>query len=262
MVRQALVPGLFPAYLNDGGSYQRLTTAGLIANTNPTITLFPADTITYTEGTGLISSHVLPFPSTTAAGDLVRVCVAFNSNSTVTDPTGWAVLVSKVNNDTFRIYAKIVDAADVLVGAVTVVLSAPQRSSAVIERITGARNGVTSSEIAVSSAVDESTATPNPPSLNPGWGTEEILYSAVTFSSDGNFTFNLFPTNYNLGHNNIQVSSGNGNGVSIASRLITAASEDPDIFTTVTSRTRSTYTMAVRKFVASGIAPSFYGMIF
>lgn len=204
-----------------------------------------AATNTYSDNTGSVSSHPVNLPSGITAGDLLLLFVAINSNPTVTDPSTWTPLVSAVNSDTFRIYAKIASGSEG--STVTVGLNSNQRVAAVAYRITGARNGVTSSEIAVSSAVTGSSATPDPPSLTPSWGSAENLWIAVTFASDSSFTFSSYPTNYSLGQNNVQPgAAGNSSAVSVAARLLTGTSEDPGVFTTVTARTRSTYTLAVR----------------
>lgn len=217
------------------------------------MTVAIAATNTYSDNTGSVSSHPINLPASISAGQLLVVFAAFHGTPTVTDPAGWTVLVSKVNADTYRVYAKIASGSE---GAtVTVDLSGNARASAVSYRITGAQtvDPPTSSEISVSTAVDASTATPDPPNLTPSWGSAENLWVAVTFSSDGNFTFSSYPTNYTDGQQNVQTGGGTGNAVSVASRLLTATSEDPGTFTTVTSRSRSTYTLAVRPGVTDAV---------
>lgn len=203
-----------------------------------------ADTNTYSDNSGSVANHPVNLPSSIASGNLLLAFCAFNGAATVTDPSGWGVLISAVNSDTFRAYARIADGSEG--STVSVVLAGNARASCATYRITGNRNGVTSSEIAVSSAVNAGTATPDPPSLSPSWGSDANLWIALTYASDGSFTFTSYPTDYTLGQLNVQTGTGTGNAVSIAGRLLTAASEDPGVFTTVTARTRSTYTLAVR----------------
>lgn len=209
-----------------------------------------AATNSYTDNTGTVSSHPLNLPSGISSGDLLLVFAAFNGLPTVTDPSGWTVLVSKTNTDTYRIYAKIASGSEG--STVTVALSGANRAASVSYRLTGARSTIdttatSSATISISSASDANTATPDPPSLTPAWGSAENLWIAATFASDSSFTFSSYPTNYSLGQVNAQGGSqGNGTAVSVASRLLTAATEDPGTFTTVTSRTRSTYTLAIR----------------
>lgn len=244
MIRRALIAFVALLYLTQVAlagflinSYQSFPPAGGGAG------LVIAATNTYSDNTAL-SSHPVNLPSGISSGNLLTMFCAFNGSPTVTDPSGWTSLVNKINTDTFRIYAKIATGSE---GSTeTVGLSSGNRASCVTYRITGNRNGVTSSEISVSSAVDASTATPDPPSLTPSWGSAQNYWIAVTFASDGSFTFSSYPTSYTDGQQNVQTGSGTGNAVSIAARLLTASSEDPGTFTTVTSRTRSTYTLAVR----------------
>lgn len=227
------------------------TASGLLINPYrygggaPPASVTIADTNTFADDTGTSASYPVNLPPNIASGDLLLVFFARNANATITDPSGWAVLVSKLNGDTFRLYAKIADGSEG--STVTVGATNNGRVSAASYRITGARNGVTSSEIAVSSAVDGASATPDPPSLTPSWGSAENLWIAVTFAASSNFTFSSYPTNYTLGQINAQTgSNGNSNAVTLASRLLTATSEDPGVFTTVSSQTRSTYTLAIR----------------
>jgi hypothetical protein len=199
-----------------------------------------------------VNSHAVNLPPNIVAGDLLLMFFVINGGPTVTPASGWTELATSNNGDTFKIYARIADGSE---GATaTFTNTGNQRATAVTYRITGARtvSPPTSSEIAVSSAVQASTATPDPPSLTPSWGSAENLWIAVTFSTDGGFTFNSYPTDYTLGQQNVQTDGGSGNAVSVAARLLTATSEDPGTFGTTTSRNRTTHTVAVRPAVAAG----------
>lgn len=210
---------------------------------SPPTSLAIAATNTYSDNSGL-GSHPINLPAGIAAGDLLLLFVIINGAPTVTDPSGYTPLVSTQVGDTQRVYAKIATGSE---GPTeTLAITGSQRVNAVSYRITGNRNGVTSSEISVSAVSAANTATPDPPSLTPSWGSAENLWIGVTLSQDGGYTFSSYPTNYDLGQLNVQSSTGNGNGVSVAARLLTASSEDPGVFTTVTNRARQTYTLAVR----------------
>jgi len=212
---------------------------------SPPASLAIAATNSYFDATGS-TTHNVNLPSGIASGNLLMVFCEFNATSTVTDPSGWAVTLSAVNTDTWRIYSRIANGSEGSTVAVT--LSNAQRAACLSYRITGNRNGVTSSEIEVSSAVNATTATPDPPSLSPAWGSAENLWFAVAFVSDGNYgPVTAYPTNYSLSQlDQGTTTGGNGGGVTIGVRLLTASSEDPGTFTTTTSRIRSTYTLAVR----------------
>lgn len=206
-----------------------------------------AATNTYAQLT-TTNSHPINLPTGITSGNLLLVFAVFNGSPTVTDPSGWTVLAGQAiptGGDILRIYAKIADGSE---GAtVTVTLSGNQRAHAASYRITGNRNGLTSSEIAVSAPVDANTASPDPPNLTPSWGSAENLWIAADLCASSAFTFSSYPTNYGLGQLNVQSgNNNNANAVTLAARLLTATSEDPGVFTTVTARDRSVYTLAVR----------------
>lgn len=200
---------------------------------------------TYSDNTGSIANHPVTLPASIVAGNMLIMFFVSNSTQTITtDPSGWTVTLTKVNTDHFRIYTKIATGSE---GAtVTVGLSGNTRANAATFQISGNRGTVTSSDVEVSTAVDASTATPNPPSLAPAWGSAANIWFAVTFAMDGGYTFTSCPTNYTVGCLNANSSSSAGNGVSVGYRLLTASSEDPGTFTTTTAVTRSAYTVAVR----------------
>lgn len=214
---------------------------------SPPASLAIANTNTYSLNSAS-TSHDINLPSGISAGNLVLIFACKNNTAeTISDPSGFTLLLDKDNNDNFLIWGKIATGSE---GAtVNTTLSSGQRMAAVSYLITGNRNGLSSSEIAISSAVDASTATPDPPNHTPSWGSAENLWIALSFASDGGYTYTQGsgnPTNYTLGELNSTVSTGNGCGVLTASRLLTASSEDPGAFTTVTARNRSTYTLAIR----------------
>lgn len=203
---------------------------------------------TYSNNSGTVASHPVNLPTGISAGNLLLMFFIANGSPTVTDPSGWSLLASGATPgtyDTIRLYGKIASGSE---GATeTVALSANNRASAITYLVTGNRNGVTSSEIAVS-AVNEQGSGINhdPPNLTPSWGSEENLWFAIAFCQDGAMTWSAYPTNYSLGQNAVNTGSGNGNAVAAAARLLTATSEDPGAFTTVTNRQRSSFTLAVR----------------
>lgn len=212
---------------------------------SPPASLAIADTATpYIQDTAG-TSHDLTLPPNIASGNLLLLVVCINSAPTVTDPSGFTSILSRVNTDTFRVYAKIATGSEG--GTINLGTGNNQRVVSAAYRITGNRNGVTSSEIEISSAVDATTANPDPPSLTPTWGSAENLWIPIQFSVDGNYTLTGYPSNYTLGQLSPDTVAGSaGCGFSMAGRLLTATSEDPGQFTTDTSRARSSYTLAIR----------------
>lgn len=97
----------------------------------------------------------------------------------------------------------------------------------------------------------------DPPSLDPSWATEDVLWIPVTVNDDGTVTITGFPTNY-VGTG--QVNAGDAaDGVTLgwARRELAAASEDPGAFTGSGTVPFCTALVAVRpvspvSFVAAG----------
>lgn len=228
------------AYIKVAGTWEELLAAA--------VALDVAATNTYSDNTGLLLIHPINLPASITAGDLLLLFCTFNGSPTVTDPSGWTLIgqgTTPGTYDTLRIYARI---ADGLEGAtVSITINAAQRAQAIAYRIVGNRNGVTSSEIAVS-AVNEQAATtnPDPPNLTPSWGSAANLWIAVMFAHDGNLTISAYPSGYTDDQLQVKVSGGSGGAVAAATKIATGTSDDPGVFTTVTSRNLSSFTLAVR----------------
>jgi hypothetical protein len=86
----------------------------------------------------------------------------------------------------------------------------------------------------------------DPPSLDPSWATEDVLWIPVSVNDDGTITITGFPTNY-IGTG--QVNAGDAaDGVTLAwaRRELNAASEDPGAFTASGTAAFCTALIAVR----------------
>lgn len=95
-------------------------------------------------------------------------------------------------------------------------------------------------------AIQETTDTPDPPSLNPtGWDAEDTLWFALR-THDGAGTATDFPDDFV--DNNATDTSGTGGSVSMAhcTRENNTAAEDPNTFTISVSDSGVTITVAVR----------------
>jgi hypothetical protein len=166
--------------------------------------------------------------------------------------TGWTSLAESTSDSEYRyILGRIADGTEGATASFT--SSATESCSANTYLITGNRNGLTSSEIAVSSVVNytSTTTTADPPSLTPSWGSAENLWFGLVITNDSNITSIVsYPTNYDLGQlTNINGSGGGGNSrqaIMSAARLLTASTEDPGAFTWTTARRAGAYTIAVR----------------
>jgi hypothetical protein len=215
---------------------------------NDAVSLALAASAAYNSANTAVTTSPVTLPSGISAGNLLLMFfIKHNSTDDITGPSGWTELASCTPNgsDIAKIYAKIATGSE---GSTENVTHGSNRTAAITYCITGNRNGVSSSEVAVSTVnIDGATLSPNPPNLTPSWGSAENLWIAVAFDNDGAFTFGSYPTNYTLGNELSQHGAGAGNAVITAARLLTGASEDPGAFTiAATSRVWNTFTLAVR----------------
>jgi hypothetical protein len=89
-----------------------------------------------------------------------------------------------------------------------------------------------------------STATPDPPSLTPPWGSADNLWFAVVRRNSAAAPTG-FPTNYTLSQIN-QADGGSTLEGSVGVRQLTASSDDPGTFAFAASATSMTATIAVK----------------
>jgi hypothetical protein len=184
-----------------------------------------------------VSSITTTFPTGTTAGDLCILYVARIAAMSTTGPTGW----TRLNTDSTNQYAheawyrwyQAGDANPTVSGAASHWVSR-------MLRITGAH---TSTGPELSSIITGSTATANPPSLDPvNWGTENTLWVAAY--SDSNSTGpSSYPTSYT---NGASVNTFVGPNFSFAVRKLAAASEDPGTFGLSTASSWRASTLAIR----------------
>lgn len=187
------------------------------------------------------TTHALNLPTGITSGDKLLLFVVMNGTPTVTDPTGWTVLDSQVTSKTYKIYVRDADGTEG--STATLTLSSSVAVAANAYRVSGAASGLTSSSIAFAGPVSASTATPDPPSLTPTWGSAADLWFAVAFAGT-NYANSAYPSGYTLGQLTTIVAS--AVGVSSAANQVTAATEDPGTFTQGNANPRLAYTIALR----------------
>jgi hypothetical protein len=212
-------------------------------------------TATYSQNSSS-TSHAVTLPTGISAGELLLMCFIRHDQGAITTPSGWTLLASADvdEKDSAAIFAKIASGSE---GSTqTVAIDSSTRASAVTLLINGHRNGVSSSEIAVSSANQQTnTLAPDPPSLTPSWGSAENLWLAIGFCDFGSFTFGSYPSGYALGINTVQTGAGTGNAVSVAGKLATGTSEDPGAFTiSASARNWASFTLAIRPLASALLA--------
>lgn len=163
-------------------------------------------------------------------------------------PTGWTLernnkYVSTANNE-IGLYTRVADGTeDGTTADVTTTFSS--EGAAQVHRVTdwfGSLSGVS-----VSSIVESGTASPDPPSLSPSWGTSDTLWFALGSGADDDATLSSAPTNYVGGVGTVS-GAGTDLGCEVFSayRELSAATENPGTFTLSQVEATQSITVAIR----------------
>ncbi|HIP80213.1 MAG TPA: hypothetical protein EYH07_17370 [Kiloniellaceae bacterium] len=211
-----------------------LNKAILLAYAPLSATVFPeVVSVTPTSFAAATTSHSVQMDATVDADDLLIAITSFREGAdgivSVT-PGGWTSIWNPVDaNHEGNGYARIADGTE---GGTTVDFqtSRARTGCALVYRI---RNwfGNIANGIDVSSINSQSTATPNPPSLSPSWGSAKTLWIAVATGQDDDAGINTYPANYTNGVHTISGGgANNGASISTARRELKAASENPGVF--------------------------------
>lgn len=194
-------------------------------------------------------SHLVNMPATVNAGDLLVVGFESSGTATVTTPSGWTLIGQQLEGTALRLSVYAKDAVGNEGGTtVDFVTSSSQVGASVLYRITGWRDSaVLTDDVKIALLAAGWTSTPNPPLLDPAWGTEDILW-VVMDGRNNTKTVSAYPTNYT-----------NGFGIttdvdraSAAERQLAAASEDPGAFTLSGAANNAVATVAIRPAAAVG----------
>jgi N-acetylneuraminic acid mutarotase len=204
-------------------------------------------------GTGFATdstTHNVSMPATTAAGDLLLMLLSTDDSATVTDPDGaggWTELQTLNNSTNVRgsVWGKIATGSDGT--TVNFATSTTQSAAAQVYRVLAAEwyGGNLTNGVSVSSGVSATTQTPDPPSLDPSWDTENALWLA--YAAGGTYTsVTTYPTNYTNGTHAAGNTGAAGASVSSARRTLSASSENPGTFNMNASNASVAFTIAVR----------------
>lgn len=180
--------------------------------------------VTQTSFASSTTSHNVNIPAV-STGDLLLVLIGFDVNYTITTPSGWTQLFTVANGgwSSMAAYYKIVP-SNASATTVDFVSSTATTMGAQTYRITGASSPISAgTSVAYGTLVNQ----PNPPSLNPGWGTKDTLWIAMANQNQSS-TITSVPTNY---ANGLTTNGAGGGIIHSATRTTTAASEDPGVFT-------------------------------
>ncbi|MCC6311372.1 MAG: hypothetical protein IT345_10700 [Trueperaceae bacterium] len=207
------------------------------------------DSVTKSSSSSGSTESVVTF-ATAAAGDLIIGLISADSGAgAMTWPSPWVEIKGEAGTG-FQFSAAYLIATG---GETSVTVThGAERSNNLAGRILAANwHGTTPPEI--SANANGSSDSPDPPSLTPSWGSAENLWVAIQAADQGSDPFPVtgWPTNYSGSQteNNDINSAG---VIALATRLLTATSEDPGAFTNTGSETWNAYTLAVRPAVAAG----------
>lgn len=200
-----------------------------------------------------VTTHVLNIPAGIVAGELLLILFNKDGSGTasVTTPaSGWNTLIDVTGSGSVnRLYGfyRIATGSE---GSTITVTTGSERTAYVSFKIAG-WHGVTLPEFA-----PQTGSSPNPPLLTlAGWGAEDTLWIACS-AIDGPVTYTGYPATYP--DNRIAHSSGSSETapISVATRNLNAASDDPGAFSINTARNGATVTIAVRP-GSSGLGSSY-----
>jgi hypothetical protein len=176
-----------------------------------------------TENTTDTTDHIFTMPSGIQAGDILFVCLGFDSAPTLTNiPGGWIDLggVSSSGNISGRWLWKVASGSDTF----SFTSSTAEQSAALIFRITGATGSA-----AISARGQTTSSTVNPSVVTLPSEQTAIFFANV--ATDGGRSVNAWPTGYDLQYSLPGANTTAGAGVFVAAKIATATSEDPAAFT-------------------------------
>lgn len=193
------------------------------------------------------TSHLMDYPATVDAGDLLFIFFVNDATSTVTIPTGYTELDTEEISAAGRIsiYAKVADGTEDS-GTEDLVTSGARPAVGQLWRITG-WDGTIATDIDIALPVAETTTTPNPPSVTAGWGADTNLFIAVVGSANDGETATSGPSSWT--DLLTAVSGGPANddpGLHTARLASSNATEDPGTFTLTGSETCESFTLVIK----------------
>lgn len=182
--------------------------------------------------------HNIDMPATVNAGDLLIALVTNNQGNINSYPSGWTVLYDHPTVPMFLKNAVGTEGG----GTISVGTASATNMGTQVYRITGWYDSGTLLNDVEFAQINDNSATPDPPSLNPSnWGAEDTLW-IVRASWFNTATLSSYPGSYVGG-----VSSGPlGARMATAHRELAAASEDPGVFTKSTTGGWHAHTIAIR----------------
>ena len=203
------------------------------------------------------TSYAVPMPATVDAGDLLLIFLGHDGQDTVAfnSVSGWTLVADVDVNATGRVacWKKIAAGNE---DSTTVTVSFTGSNVQAMAYVLRYQAGTFGSGVLadVEELDSEATsATPDPPSLSPSWGSGDTSWIAF-FECDSNRSVSAFPSSY--GNTNDQGVTTNAAHQGICTRQNAVATENPGTFTISASDQWRAMTLAIRGLsAAAGQAP-------
>jgi len=182
------------------------------------------------------TTHAISYPATIAAGDTLLVFFGHKDAVSATPgfPGGWTVL-GEIENSAGSLAClcpawRKADGTES--GTFNITTTVATRMAYCIYAITGAADPTVTAPTTQAGVATNNTNAPNPPNCNPAVS-KDYLFFAAFCSSAGRIT-STDPTNYSFSSQTNGSNSGTTThaGVGVATRQLTASSDDPGTFLT------------------------------
>ena len=181
------------------------------------------------------SAQTVSLPASLVSGNLLLMILGVTNTATVTTPSGWTQLVKSEWTSTGAVYYKTSDGAE---GAsVEVTIGAAEDCGHVTYQIENWKG--------TPEAVAFATASEDPPSLTPSWGSDENIYIPVVTMHALTTDASAAPS----GYSGLLTAIGNTTTRGVvwaASKIATSTSENPGIFTGTANQYPQATTIAVQ----------------
>jgi hypothetical protein len=186
---------------------------------NPKLKIFPTVRATNTSFEAASTAQTVSLPASIVAGELLMIFMSFSSPPSGASASGWTTTLVSESGGGAAVLHKIASGSEGATVEVTIGLgrAAAHASMAI--------TGGLSAEAAVA------TATNNPPSLTPSWGSDKTLWLAICTGGIAAGIAQTLPTNYtNILTSDYEYNPGNEIGLDVGRYANQAASEDPGAF--------------------------------
>lgn len=196
------------------------------------------------------TTHTISLPASVGSGDLLIAILSLDgTDADASWPGSWSELIDLTSaGNRISIGYLIATGGE---STVQVTTDNSRKSSHVSFRISGHK--VQAPDI--SSGATGSGSTPDPDSLTPAGGADDLLWIAIA-GADSEHDFTAWPTNYSNNQLEVNSSSGSfGSSAAAATRELNDTSDDPGTFTHDGSDQWAAVTIAVYPSAAAGAMP-------